>query len=83
MTKSIVLCRLRDPDYKVLARGNEHAVDVRELDGSNRSRVEVKNPDLLACLYVPDEYFLFAVLASCDEKFAVWTEPRLEDLTGG
>ena len=70
-----------DPDDQVLARTDEHAVNVTELDSCDCGRMEVQQAHLLLRLDVPNDDFLLGRLAACDKIATVWRESCLEDLT--
>ena len=75
------MVRVGDPDDQVLARADQHAVNVAELDRCDRGGMEVEQAHLLLRLDVPNDDFLLGRLAACDKIATVWRESRLEDLT--
>lgn len=70
---------VRDPDDEVLARADEHTVDVAELDSGDCRRVEVKEADLVPCLNIPNHDLLFRRFTASDQVPRVRAEASLED----
>ena len=73
------MIRVGDPNYQVLARTDQHAVDVAELDCGYSRRVEVQQAHLLPRLDVPNDYLLLAGLTSSNQVPTVGREAGFKD----
>ena len=63
LTRLVV--RVGNPDDKVLARTDQHAIDVAKLDGRHCRWMEVKEAHLLSRLYIPHHNLLLRSFTAC------------------
>ena len=77
-----LVVRVGDPDDQVLARTDQHAIDMAKLDGGHSGWVEVEQAHLVSRLDVPDHDLLLGCLAARDQVTRVWTKAGLKNGPG-